>query len=81
MHEFKLGDKLKDLVSGMEGIAVSRIEYLNGCIQYGIALNTGKNKIPEDCRYFDENQLKRVGAGLNIKKKDTGGPSPYQPKN
>lgn len=33
----KLGDKLRDRLTGFEGIAVARIEYLNGCVQYELA--------------------------------------------
>ena len=31
-----LGNKVRDKVTGMEGIAVSRVEYLNGCVQYAV---------------------------------------------
>ena len=31
-----LGSQVKDKVTGFEGIAVSRIEYLSGCVQYGV---------------------------------------------
>ena len=29
----RLGDKVKDSITGFTGVAVSRCEYLNGCIQ------------------------------------------------
>lgn len=37
MEEIKLGDKIKDQVTGMVGIAVARTKFLNGCVQYSIA--------------------------------------------
>ncbi|MCK5558785.1 MAG: hypothetical protein KAJ01_10415 [Candidatus Hydrogenedentes bacterium] len=29
----KLGDKVKDRISGFEGVAIGRAEYLYGCVQ------------------------------------------------
>ena len=31
-----LGDKVKDSITGFKGIAIARIEYLNGCISYEV---------------------------------------------
>ena len=33
----KLGDKVRDEITGMEGIVVARTKFLNGCIQYSVA--------------------------------------------
>jgi len=30
----RLGNKVRDKVSGIEGIVTGRCEYLNGCVQY-----------------------------------------------
>ena len=32
----KLGDKVKDSVTGISGIATARTHYMNGCVQYCI---------------------------------------------
>jgi hypothetical protein len=32
----KLGDKVKDTISGFEGIVTGRFEYLNGCVRLGV---------------------------------------------
>lgn len=32
----KLGSRVKDKMTGLEGVAVARIEYLNGCERYEI---------------------------------------------
>jgi heat shock protein HspQ len=34
--KIKLGDKVRDKVSGYEGIAVARTEFINGCTQYTV---------------------------------------------
>ena len=58
-----LGSKVKDKVTGFEGIAVSRIEYLSGCVQYGVRPRYDeeemKGKYPE-VEYIDEGQLEDI---------------------
>ena len=46
MKKIKLGNQVKDIVTGFEGIATAKVEYLNGCIQYYV-----KPKIDEDGKY------------------------------
>ena len=40
----KLGDKVRDKISGFTGIAVARTEFINGCIQYLVAKQRKKNE-------------------------------------
>lgn len=86
-----LKSKVKDRVTGFVGIAVSRTEYMNGCIRYGVQASVQKkdnDKLPETY-YFDEDQLDVIGDRLvkkPEKKKPTGGdrkaPSaPHIPRN
>lgn len=83
MDEIKLGDKVRDKVTGFEGIATSRTEYLNGCFQIEITPKMKKKDAikPEDLvgMAIDEQQLERVGNGINTPEKkviktSTGGP-------
>lgn len=64
-HKFKLGNKIRDLVSGLEGITTGRIEYLNGCVQYNIhpEAKDGDSK-NEKVYYYDEQQCELVDAGI-----------------
>lgn len=73
-----LGKRVKDVVTGMTGIAVQRIEYMNGCIQYLIQPEKLKDGIPTETRWFDEEQVELVSTKkiVNKKKKSTGGPTP-----
>lgn len=74
-----LGNKVKDTVTGFEGIATSRIEFLNGCIQYCIKPKMGKDgKMPEG-EYIDEEQLMDLGKDVKVVAKDTGGVMPDMP--
>lgn len=55
IQPIELGKKYKDTVSGWEGIATLRLEFLNGCIRYELS---GKDKdgAPQG-HVFDEEQL------------------------
>lgn len=65
MEEIILGNKVKDIVSGVEGIAISKCEFLNGCIQYALVPKVKLNAtvIPSDI-WIDEAQLKVTGQGI-----------------
>jgi len=71
-----LGSKVKDKVTGFEGIAVSRVEYLNGCIQYGIKARyiekDMQGKMPK-VEYIDEMQLEALDAGALEDENDDNG--------
>lgn len=71
--EIQLGNRVKDIVTGFTGIASSKIEYLNGCVQFGVKPKVEKDgKMPE-IYYIDVQQLEFVDEGVSIKKIDTGG--------
>jgi len=57
MKNFKLGQKAKCKVTGFTGTLTSRIEYLNGCVQYCIKPSIDKDgKMPEG-EYIDIVQI------------------------
>ncbi len=70
----KLGQKVRDRVTGFEGIATSRVEYLNGCVQYCVKPKTREDgKMPEG-EYIDDAQLEVIGKGVTIDVEPDGGP-------
>jgi len=69
----KLGNKVRCLVTGFEGITVSRVEYLNGCVQYCVAPPVRDNK-KEDGIYIDHQQLQVIDGGIEVNAHNTGGP-------
>jgi len=78
--EPNLGDEVKDTITGLTGTAVSRIEYKNGCIQYGVQRKVLKDgEIPE-IEYIDPEDLVVV---VPRKKKTASeppaGPSRFSP--
>lgn len=77
MFQHQLGDKVKDKVTGYEGIVIARSEYLNGCIRYGVQRDKlTKEGKPQESEWFDEKQLAIVKAkAVNVEVKRTGGPA------
>lgn len=75
----KLGNTVRDIVSGFQGIATSKVEYLNGCIQFGIMAKAKDNKKP-DAVYIDEGQLVFVDEGVSVAAKENGGDRTDTPK-
>ena len=78
--KIKLGDHVRDKVSGFEGIAVAKVKYLNGCLQFGIKSKIGSDgKMPES-EYVDWQQLERIDKGIDLRTKQVGGPQSDCPK-
>lgn len=73
--EIQLGNEVQDIVSGIKGIAVARHEFLNGCIRFSIQQKADKEGKMPDEKWLDVGQLKVVGKGVSIPKKNTGGPT------
>lgn len=74
MHDERLGKKMRDTVTGFEGIATSKVYFLTGCTQFGLTPRiTGENKRPET-EYFDEQRLEVVDdARAPVRTSPTGG--------
>ena len=62
----QLGDLVRDWVTGYEGTATARVEYINGCIQYCIEPNDLQKGEPfpgfESAPYIDAARLQVVEA-------------------
>jgi hypothetical protein len=73
----KLGDVVRDRISGFTGVVTSRTEYLNGCVRWAVSpqqLHEGK---PIEAQYFDEEQIEAVDAPAVIPmRRATGGDRP-----
>lgn len=86
MNNVKLGNRVRDKITGFEGIAVARVEYLTGCTQIGIAPGIDKDGKVPDTLYFDYTRLDILDAG-NIMEgstpkaaADKGGPNRDAPR-
>jgi hypothetical protein len=79
-QSIKLGNQVKDVVSGFKGIVVALIEYINGCDQCCVQPPVDKEgKIP-DAQYFDYKRLKIIGKSIQLPMEDTGGPQRDVPR-
>jgi len=77
---FKLGEKVKDTVTGFKGTVISRVEYLNGCLQYCIDPKVGKEGKMEKSHYVDEGQLVSAETrSARARKSAPGGVMPHAP--
>lgn len=52
-----LGSKVQDTITGFTGVAVSRTQYLFGCVRVGIEPQEMKDGKPIEGLYFDEQRL------------------------
>jgi len=81
MPEILLEDAVEDIYTGFKGTAVSRMEFLNGCIQIEVISRMGKDKKMPEGTFIDIQSLKIVKKGprhkkLKVKKEDdNGGPN------
>ena len=53
----KLGEKVKDSITGFEGIVVCRADYLNGCVQLQVQSQELKDGKIIKAEWIDEPQL------------------------
>jgi predicted extracellular nuclease len=75
--DVRLGVLCKDIVTGFEGIAIAKTEWLSGCVRFTLQpQDISKEGAPKDSQAFDVEQLVVVGNGVQIKKQETGGPKP-----
>lgn len=78
--KFKLGEILRDKITGFTGVVMGRTEYVTGCIQYGLLpCNLDKDGNMQSWKWLDEIRLKPTGERIEIQKDDSG-PAPAAPE-
>ena len=65
MNEIKLGSMVKDLTSGLTGIAINRNVMLNGTVQYNVQPQGTKAVPYPDAMSIDYHMLKVVSKGIS----------------
>ncbi len=86
MEEILLGDEVKCKYTGVKGIAMDKTEFINGCVQFGIApkWDSKSNLLDQGTIGIDSQSLIVTKKGpRHIKKtetKSTGGPMRRVPK-
>lgn len=68
MSAIKLGQRVRDIVSGFNGIAISRLDQLNGNVQYAVQpmQKDGETAYPE-AMYIDHHMLEVLDEGVSDK--------------
>lgn len=80
-NEIMLGDTVKCVHTGFEGVAVARTEFINGCVQFLVAPKVGKDNKVTDEIGIDEGSLKVIKrVEKEIEKESTGGATRTMPK-
>lgn len=80
MAKIKCGDRVKDPITGFEGIVTSIQEHLHGCRHVCIKPETLHDGKPIDGHWFDEPRVVKVkGKVVPIGDRVKGGPSLSKP--
>ena len=64
--KFNLGAKVKDKITGYEGVVRTRVDYLTGCNKYGVQSTVLESGKPAKWQYFDEDELKLVAKNEKL---------------
>ena len=74
--DVKLGSKLRDTVTGLEGMAIAKTEWMNGCWRITLQPAELKDGKPVDSSAFDVEQLELAKASKVAAAKPHGGDRP-----
>lgn len=73
MPTIVLGAKVRDRLTGFTGRATSRIEYITGCVQYGVLPEIKSDGSYPNCEYIDDQRLEVIGEPIVQASRPTGG--------
>ena len=68
MYRIKLGQEVKDTITGFKGIAVCRMVWLHGCERIFVQPKVGKDGKKINSETFDELGLEIIGDGILVVK-------------
>ena len=76
IFKIRLGEEVKDRITGFRGIVISRSQWLTNCNTYGIKSQELKDNVPLDTQWFDEPTLETLLMSIPIveSNRETGGP-------
>lgn len=74
--KYKIGQTLKDLITGLEGVVMVRAEYFSGCHHYGLSVRSlsKDGKVPE-WEWIDESRLEPVVNKPIVRFAERSGPT------
>lgn len=75
--KFTNGEKVRDTVTGFEGVVTAQFHYINGCKRYLLEAGADKPSAKPEELIFDEGRLELVNAPKKeVPRKPTGGARP-----
>jgi len=82
MNEIKIGNAVRDKITGFSGIVIGITEWLTGCDTIGVQPQELKDGTPVGMQWFDSNRIEVLNSSniLEVKNKETGGPQPIPQK-
>lgn len=73
-NKITLGSVVRDKITGFEGTAVARVEFLTRCARYEVQPKLDKDGKNVEPLYFDETMLEIIeDAAIQVAKPTTGG--------
>lgn len=76
-----LGDRVKDQISGLQGIVIGVTEWLYGCRRVTISPEVAKDGKPAESFTIDDPQCKLIKANvLNVQRTEKPTPAPAGPR-
>lgn len=70
----KLGEKVKDSITGFSGVTIARTDWLYGCVRFGVQTSELHEGKPIDPVWFDEAQLVSIESGQSGSADTPAGP-------
>jgi hypothetical protein len=67
-NDIKLGNKVEDIVTSFVGIAVNRLEHMDGRIEYGVQPSESKDGKRPGIVYLPSSQLILLDEGITVNK-------------
>lgn len=61
----KLGQEVRDKITGFTGTAIAEIEYLFGCNQFGVSPRMNDNGEIKDAEFFDVGRMEFISNGVS----------------
>lgn len=65
MAQIKLGDEVKDAITGFRGIVTARASYITGCDQVCVQPMQGSDGTVKDAKWFDDVRVEYVGSAFD----------------
>lgn len=77
----KIGDRVKDKISGFQGIVTGIVDYISGCKQALVAPPVDKEKKLVESQWFDVQRLEVIKENaIKLENSKTPGPDREAPK-